>query len=104
MSNLLVIFSEHSFFPDNSSYVLMTEEMQTNTKVKAMPTRAGEDVNFSLQISITFQFGFAVSSMGEIRETPAVAIFPARHLYVCYKMTKRWCKFVVNIWSFPHIV
>jgi len=63
MSNLLVIFSEHSFFPDNSSYVLMTEEMQTNTKVKAMPPRTGEDVYFSLQFSITFQFGFGVSSL-----------------------------------------
>lgn len=82
----------------------MTYEIQTNTKVKMTSTRKG-DVNFSLQISINFQFGFAVSSMGEIREIPAVAIFPARHLYVCYKMTKRWCKFVVNIWSsFPHIV
>jgi len=70
-----------------------------------MPTEKGEVIGFYSPISLNFQFGFAVSSVGEIRGIRAVAIFPARHLFVCYKMTKRWCNFGVNIWSsFPHIV
>lgn len=69
-----------------------------------MPTETGSGISFSSPISIIFQFGFAVSSVGKIRGIPAAVLFPARHLSLCYKMTKRWCKFGVNIQPFPHIV
>lgn len=100
----MAMFSEHPFFLRILLVLFRLKKMQVYVKVKIMPTEKGEGVSFSSPISTNFQFGFAVSSVGEIRGIPAVAIFPARHLSVCYKMTKRWCKFGVNIWSsFPHI-
>lgn len=79
--------------------------MQIYVKIKVMPTEKGDEISFSSPISIHFQFGFDMSSVGEIRGIPAAVIFSARHLFVGYKITKRCCKFGVDIWSsFLHIV
>lgn len=71
--------------------------MQVYVKIKTMPTENREGISFSSAISINFQFGFAVGSEGEITGILAGATFPARHLSLCFKITKRWCKFGVNM-------
>lgn len=93
------LFSEHSFF-QRILNALQAIKMQICVKVKIMPTEKGSGIYFSSPISINFQFGFALSSVGKIRGILAAVLFPARHFSVCYKMTKRWCKFGVNIQSF----
>lgn len=63
-----------------SPYALQTEKMQIYVKKKVMPTEKGDEISFSSPISIHFQFGFDMSSVGEIRGIPAAVIFSARHL------------------------
>lgn len=88
----------------HSPYALQTKKMLKYVEIKIMPTEKGDEISSS-PFSIRFQFGFDMSSVGEIRGIPAVAIFSARHLFVGCKITKRCCKFGLDIWSsLPHSV
>lgn len=100
--NSVGIFREHPLFLRILD-ALHSIKMQICVKVKIMCTEKGSGISFSSPISVNFQFGFAVFSVAEIRGILAAVLFPTRHLSVCYKMTKRWCKFGENIQSF-HIL
>lgn len=102
--NFVAMFSDHPFSLRFLLPFVRLKKMQVCVNIKTMPTEKREGISFSSPISINSQFGFAVGSVGEITGILAVATFQARHLSLCFKMTKRWCKFGVNIWSsFPHI-